>query len=103
METLNSTHMLLLAGLFAAVFGGVVALMWWLAPRDLQRRIDRENLAEIQMDVGALEALKSGQLERELVFPRRQRGKGIRTRGFGNNRARPDAPAILVALAGSLG
>ena len=41
MEMLDSTHALLLTGLFAAVFGAVVALMWWLSPRDMQRRIEQ--------------------------------------------------------------
>ncbi len=50
METLNSTHMLLLAGLFAAVFGGVVALMWWLAPRDMQRRIEQAGGVSVSLE-----------------------------------------------------
>src|SRR5258705_13886487 len=50
METLNSTHMLLLTGLFAAVFGGVVALMWWLAPRDLQRRIEQAGGVSVSLE-----------------------------------------------------
>ncbi|MFM0028804.1 type II secretion system F family protein [Paraburkholderia madseniana] len=41
METLDSTSVLMLAGVFAAVFGAVVGIMWLLAPRDLQRRIDQ--------------------------------------------------------------
>src|SRR5260370_38154463 len=50
METLNSTHMLLLAGLFAAVFVGVVALLWWLAPRDMQRRIDQPGGVSVSLE-----------------------------------------------------
>jgi len=50
METLNSTHMLLLAGLFAAVFGAVVAVMWWLAPRDLQRRIEQAGGVSVSLE-----------------------------------------------------
>ncbi|MDR6475184.1 tight adherence protein C [Burkholderia sp. OAS925] len=41
MEAFYSTNMLLLAGLFAAAFCSAVALMWWLMPRDMQRRIEQ--------------------------------------------------------------
>ncbi|WP_421380753.1 type II secretion system F family protein (plasmid) [Paraburkholderia sp. DD10] len=41
METLDSTNVLLLVGLFAAVFCAVVAFMWRLMPRDMQRRIEQ--------------------------------------------------------------
>ncbi|MBC8746940.1 tight adherence protein C [Paraburkholderia sp. WC7.3g] len=41
METLNSTHVLLLGSLFVAVSGAVAGLIFWLAPRDMQRRIEQ--------------------------------------------------------------
>jgi tight adherence protein C len=50
METLDSGHVLLLTGLFAAVFGAVVALMWWLAPQDMQRRIEQAGGVSVSPD-----------------------------------------------------
>src|ERR1700692_167942 len=50
METLDSGHVLLLTGLFTAVFGAVVALMWWLAPRDLQRRIEQAGGVSVSLE-----------------------------------------------------
>ena len=41
MDTFNSTHVLLLGSLFAVVFGSVAGLIWWLAPRDIHRRIEQ--------------------------------------------------------------
>ncbi|MFM0377035.1 type II secretion system F family protein [Paraburkholderia strydomiana] len=41
METLDSGTMLLLGGVFVATFAGVVALMWWMTPKDMQRRIQQ--------------------------------------------------------------
>ena len=50
METLDSTHLLLLTGLFAAVFGAVVAVMWWLTPRDMQRRIEQAGGVSVSIE-----------------------------------------------------
>jgi len=50
METLNSTHVLLLAGLFVVVFGAVVTLMWSLAPRDMQRRIEQAGGVSVSLE-----------------------------------------------------
>jgi tight adherence protein C len=41
METLDSTHVLLLAAVFAAVFGAAAGIIWLLTPRDMQRRIEQ--------------------------------------------------------------
>ncbi|MFM0413016.1 type II secretion system F family protein [Paraburkholderia aromaticivorans] len=47
MQTLDSMHMLLLAGLFALVFGAVFAAMLLFSPRDMRRRIEQAGGANL--------------------------------------------------------
>lgn len=49
MQTLDSMHMLLLAGLFAVVFGAVFAAMLLFSPRDMRRRIEQAGGANLPM------------------------------------------------------
>jgi len=49
MQTLDSMHMLLLAGLFAVVFGAAFAAMLLLSPRDMRRRIEQAGGANLPM------------------------------------------------------
>ncbi|HEX7932356.1 MAG TPA: type II secretion system F family protein [Paraburkholderia sp.] len=62
MEALDSGNMLLLAGVFVAAFGAVVALMWWMAPKDMQRRIQQAGGVSLSAD--ALSAQGSGWAEK---------------------------------------
>ncbi|SOE94197.1 tight adherence protein C [Burkholderia sp. D7] len=62
METLNSTYVLLLAGLFVVVFGAVVTLMWSLAPRDMQRRIEQAGGVSVSLESSS--PLGAGWVER---------------------------------------
>jgi len=41
MQTLDSQNVLLLGGVFMVVFAAVVAIMWWMTPKDMQRRIEQ--------------------------------------------------------------
>lgn len=49
MQTLDSMHLLLLAGLFAVVFGVVCAVMILVSPRDMRRRIEQAGGATLPM------------------------------------------------------
>ncbi|CAB3734480.1 type II secretion system F family protein [Paraburkholderia rhynchosiae] len=50
METLDSGNVLLLGGAFMVAFGGVVALMWWMTPKDMQRRIEQAGGVSLSPD-----------------------------------------------------
>lgn len=49
MQTLDSMHMLLLAGLFAVVFGAVFGAMLLFSPRDMRRRIEQAGGTNLPM------------------------------------------------------
>ncbi|OAJ58887.1 type II secretion system protein [Paraburkholderia ginsengiterrae] len=49
MQTLDSMHLLLLAGLFAVVFGVVCVIIILVSPRDMRRRIEQASGATMPM------------------------------------------------------